>query len=164
MTTIRKRTRTSPPARASDVGYGKPPVHSQFQPGQSGNPRGRPRRNLLLNPILERALKQKVPVLRNGIASSIPLLEAIVEKAILDAVKGNNAARKQVLDLNRLRELAAIEALAVVATTEEPELDPVDQAILEQFRQEVLKDAELLDRPSKPSTPISSNSSKGNSK
>jgi hypothetical protein len=25
------------------VGYGKPPKHSQFQPGQSGNPRGRPK-------------------------------------------------------------------------------------------------------------------------
>lgn len=27
----------------SKVGYGKPPRHSQFKPGQSGNPRGRPR-------------------------------------------------------------------------------------------------------------------------
>jgi hypothetical protein len=31
------------PAEALDyeVGYGKPPVHSRFQPGQSGNPAGR---------------------------------------------------------------------------------------------------------------------------
>jgi len=26
-----------------DVGYGKPPAHSRFKPGQSGNPRGRPK-------------------------------------------------------------------------------------------------------------------------
>lgn len=26
------------------VGYGKPPLHTRFKPGQSGNPRGRPRR------------------------------------------------------------------------------------------------------------------------
>ena len=26
-----------------DVGYGKPPKHSRFKPGQSGNPKGRPR-------------------------------------------------------------------------------------------------------------------------
>ena len=24
------------------VGYGKPPVHSRFKPGHSGNPKGRP--------------------------------------------------------------------------------------------------------------------------
>ena len=38
------------PARRSrkpgdyDVGYAKPPVASQFKPGQSGNPRGRPKK------------------------------------------------------------------------------------------------------------------------
>ena len=26
-----------------EVGYGKPPKHSQFKPGQSGNPQGRPK-------------------------------------------------------------------------------------------------------------------------
>ena len=26
-----------------EVGYRKPPKHSQFKPGQSGNPNGRPR-------------------------------------------------------------------------------------------------------------------------
>src|SRR5687768_11632888 len=26
-----------------EIGYGKPPVTSQFRPGQSGNPKGRPR-------------------------------------------------------------------------------------------------------------------------
>ena len=29
----------------SQVGYGKPPQHSQFKKGQSGNPLGRPRKN-----------------------------------------------------------------------------------------------------------------------
>ena len=26
-----------------EVGYGKPPKHSQFQKGKSGNPKGRPK-------------------------------------------------------------------------------------------------------------------------
>jgi hypothetical protein len=29
-----------------EVGYGRPPVHAQFKPGQSGNPKGRPKRKL----------------------------------------------------------------------------------------------------------------------
>ena len=32
-----------PPAAGYDVGYGKPPKATRFQPGTSGNPRGRPR-------------------------------------------------------------------------------------------------------------------------
>ena len=35
-------SRTSP-AGAYQVGYGKPPVHTRFRKGQSGNPGGRPR-------------------------------------------------------------------------------------------------------------------------
>ena len=44
--------RRIPPPGGDDgyrVGYGKPPVHSRFQPGQSGNPAGRRKgvRNLM---------------------------------------------------------------------------------------------------------------------
>ena len=30
-------------AEQYSVGYGKPPVHSRFKKGQSGNPKGRPK-------------------------------------------------------------------------------------------------------------------------
>ena len=32
------------PAKPYTVGYCKPPLHSRFQPGQSGNDKGRPRK------------------------------------------------------------------------------------------------------------------------
>ena len=38
----RKKALTVRPA-AYAVGYGKPPAHSRFTPGQSGNPKGRPK-------------------------------------------------------------------------------------------------------------------------
>jgi hypothetical protein len=37
------RAKKPNPPRPYTVGYGKPPVHTRFQKGVSGNPRGRPR-------------------------------------------------------------------------------------------------------------------------
>ena len=41
---MRKRKRSNNPADPYEVGYGKPPRGSQFKSGESGNPKGRPKR------------------------------------------------------------------------------------------------------------------------
>ena len=46
--------------RDYEVGRGKPPVHSRFKKGQSGNPRGRPAKNLAV--LLAAALNETVTV------------------------------------------------------------------------------------------------------
>ena len=40
-----------------EVGYGKPPRHSRFVKGRSGNPRGRPPGTKNLKTLLSEALK-----------------------------------------------------------------------------------------------------------
>ena len=40
------------------VGYRRPPRHSRFQPGQSGNPRGRPRGVKSLSVIVRKIVGQ----------------------------------------------------------------------------------------------------------
>jgi Family of unknown function (DUF5681) len=52
------------PENEPDVGYGKPPVNTQFKKGQSGNPGGRPRTSRATM-ALDRALSQPV-MLQNG--------------------------------------------------------------------------------------------------
>ena len=44
--------------RDYDVGYGKPPRHTRFQKGQSGNPRGRSCRSKNLKTLLSEALNE----------------------------------------------------------------------------------------------------------
>lgn len=47
-----------------EVGYGKPPKHSRFKPGKSGNPRGRPRgaRGLKTDLIAELSARHSIQV------------------------------------------------------------------------------------------------------
>jgi hypothetical protein len=69
---------TEPDATSDDyeVGYKKPPVHSQFKPGQSGNLSGRPKRVREL--ALEQAF-QLVPVtLENGETVEMPAFQAVL--------------------------------------------------------------------------------------
>ena len=46
---------------AETVGYKRPPSKTQFEPGKSGNPRGRPkRRKLDIGMALNKALKENL--------------------------------------------------------------------------------------------------------
>ena len=45
------------------VGYRKPPVHTRFQPGQSGNPSGRAKGSQNFKTLLNRILKEEIPLL-----------------------------------------------------------------------------------------------------
>jgi hypothetical protein len=68
------------------VGYGRPPKHSRFKPGQSGNLRGRP-------PGV------KVTVTENGRSRRVPRLEAILLRAAGEASRGDARALRLLLQL-----------------------------------------------------------------
>jgi hypothetical protein len=76
------------PAR-HEVGYGRPPRAHQFKPGESGNPRGRPKGAKSEASILQTRLNQKIEVREGGRVRKIPVLEAIYLRCIDDALKGN---------------------------------------------------------------------------
>ena len=48
------------------VGYGKPPLHTRFKKGQSGNVHGRPKGSRNLAGVLERELNSPVTINENG--------------------------------------------------------------------------------------------------
>ena len=46
----------------SPVGYGRPPVHTRFKAGQSGNPRGRRKGQRNVHTVVDEALSQRITI------------------------------------------------------------------------------------------------------
>tara|TARA_B100000965_G_C19489162_1_gene712196 strand:+ start:117 stop:602 length:486 start_codon:yes stop_codon:yes gene_type:complete len=72
-----------------EVGYGKPPKHTQFRKGKSGNPRGRPKGSKNTATIMTELLARKVPVKQNGEIRNLSLREALLTKLAAKAMEGN---------------------------------------------------------------------------
>lgn len=81
----------------SAVGYGRPPVNRQFKPGQSGNPRGRPKGSKDLVTVAAKALSRLVKVRENGKTRTLTKWEAMIEIMVNKAVAGDPKAFAMVL-------------------------------------------------------------------
>src|SRR5439155_19699892 len=82
----------TPAASDYEIGYGRPPAATRFQPGQSGNPRGRPKGARSIGQMLQQALNRRVPVHENGRERRIRLQDAIIQGLVNDAARRNHNA------------------------------------------------------------------------
>jgi len=73
-------------------GYGKPPVDKRFQPGQSGNSKGRPKGSKNTYKLLDDILNQKVQMTQDGKQVKINKKTAILLQTVNKAVKGDMKA------------------------------------------------------------------------
>lgn len=80
-----------------EVGYKKPPKHSQFKKGQSGNPRGRPRGSKNSATLFNEALNEKVVITENGRQRAISKREAMFKQLANSAARGDPKATQTVL-------------------------------------------------------------------
>ena len=83
----------------SPIGYKRPPVESRFQKGQSGNPSGRPKKR---SDFLEDAatiFSAPVTGNANGKPVTLPALQAMIRRTCRNALKGDNAALRRVIEL-----------------------------------------------------------------
>src|ERR1700730_4755245 len=106
-----------------DVGYAKPPQHSQFRPGQSGNPAGRPKGVRNLKTDVQRTLKLPIKVNEGGRARKMSTQEGALLVLREKALKGDARA------LERLLELAGRYNSELAETSTQP-LPAEDQEIL----------------------------------
>jgi hypothetical protein len=79
------------------VGYKRPPKHSRFRKGQSGNPKGRSRGRRNLKTVLAEQLGRTLKANLDGRPREITQVEAIVLSMVTSAIKGDARARDAVL-------------------------------------------------------------------
>lgn len=82
-----------------EVGYKKPPIHGQFKPGQSGNPKGRPKKRQTNAELMNQAFDQKVTVNLNGKKVRRTKRELFFEVIINEALKKDKTAMNIALKL-----------------------------------------------------------------
>ncbi len=93
------KKRNAPAQVSNPVGYGKPPVHTRFRKGQSGNPTGKRRHGDAERAqalIWEEAYR--LLTVREGVkVTRMPALQAVIRSQIAAAAKGNVTAQRAVI-------------------------------------------------------------------
>jgi hypothetical protein len=89
------------------VGYGRPPLATRFRPGQSGNPRGRPKGTRNLSTVVASALSERVAITENGRRRRITKLEAAVKQLVNRAAGGESRATQLLIQLVQTNESQA---------------------------------------------------------
>jgi hypothetical protein len=116
------------PERDYEIGYKKPPEHTRFKKGHSGNPRGRPRGAKNLATLVGQALDQKVSVTEQGRRRKVTKREAIITQLVNRSAQADLKATQILLGL-----IQDIERRAG-ASTEPASLSEADREVLEFIR------------------------------
>jgi len=116
-----------------EVGYGKPPKHTQFQKGASGNAKGRAKGTKNLKTDLVEELQEQVLIKEGGKGKSVSKQRAMIKSLMAMAVRGDTRAAN--LLLNMFIKLVPDE----VDEKETSDLTQTDLAILERFKKVAIK-------------------------
>jgi hypothetical protein len=94
------------------IGYGKPPIETRFKPGQSGNPKGRPRRSSKLLKRIQDLFSEPVSIRMGNKLHRAPVIEVILRKQMEMALKGDRKALQDVF--NNAKAFGALEGPKII--------------------------------------------------
>ena len=71
------------------VGYKQPPRDTQFKPGKSGNPKGRPRASKNMKSVLKKVLEERLPIRENGKSRKRSKGDVMLRRLVHLGIEGN---------------------------------------------------------------------------
>ena len=81
------------------IGYRNPPLHTRFAPGQSGNPKGRPKNRKKLGTLLHQVVNERITIQEGDSRRSVTKGEAVVRTLLFKPMKGDDRAIRTLFEL-----------------------------------------------------------------
>lgn len=125
------RGKSKPASGNDDVGYCRPPKAHQFKPGQSGNPKGRPKGAKNEATILRDILDRKITIREAGRSRKVTVRQAMFLRYAEDALRGNT--KSAAFLLNRYQ-------MAQGNAPETDQLDEDDREVLNNYIRRIQAD------------------------
>lgn len=85
------------PNEPTGGGYGRPPKHTQFKKGQSGNPKGRPKGSKSLDTMLVESVSERVTINESGTPRKVSKLAAMHKQLANKGALGDLRALQMIL-------------------------------------------------------------------
>lgn len=124
------------------VGYASPPVRTQFKPGESGNPSGRPKKTKSLKVELIEELEELTSVVEQGQKVQVTKARAIAKAVVREATGGNMRA---------ITALTSLFARDPLHSEQNDEATPEEQALVDDFVDREIRRRRAAESSSNPS-------------
>ena len=99
-----------------EIGYRRPPEHTRFKPGKSGNAKGRPKGRRNVRTVVEDVLSQRITIREGDRTRSLSKLDGVVLTMVNKELKGDPKALPPLIAL--LRSVGLINEVPEPTSTE----------------------------------------------